>query len=217
MTTEDSQEEQKETEAEWKAAITNAIQASKGNLSANIKRMVQEIIDPTVPWYILLRDFVERTARNDYDWTRPSRRYIGLGVILPSLISEQLPEVAIAIDTSGSIDKKALSRFATEASNVLGVYDTTIRIIYCDKTVKKEEVLTRADLPMKLKPVGGGGTDFRPVFNHIKKQNLTPACLIYFTDLRGRFPEQEPEYPTMWLTTAKDKKAPFGKTVIFKN
>ena len=216
MPTENEQEE-KEMKAEWQAAISQALQVARGDVPADIKRQVQKIINPTIPWYILLRDFVERVARNDYDWTRPSRRYIGQNVVLPSLISEQLPEIAIAIDTSGSIDEEALSRFAIEASNVLGVYDTTIRIIYCDCKVLKEEVFTRADFPMKFNPIGGGGTNFQPVFNYIKEQHITPACLIYFTDLHGHFPKQEPEYPTMWLTTTKGKKAPFGVTVLFED
>ncbi len=210
------QDEANETKATWQAAVAQAAQMSQGKLPADIQLQVDELLNPSVPWYILLRDFVERTARNDYDWTRPSRRYPGLNVVLPSLISEQLPEVVIAIDTSGSIDTESLSKFSAEASNVLGVYDTIIRVIFCDSRIHKERVYTRADLPMKLKPIGGGGTDFRPVFNHIKKKNYTPACLIYFTDLYGSFPEQESEYPTMWLTTTKDKKAPFGVTVNFK-
>ncbi len=214
ISTKDKKEE-KELKIEWEAAVSQAVQVARGDLPANIKRQVQEVLNPTVPWHILLRDFVERTARNDYDWTRPSRRYIGQGIILPSLISEQLPEVVIAIDTSGSIDNKALSRFAAEASNVLGAYDTTIKIIYCNNRIQKEETYTRADLPMKMNPVGGGGTDFRPVFNHLKKQE--PTCLIYFTDLYGRFPTQEPDYPIMWLTSTKEKKAPFGITVRFEN
>jgi len=209
-------QENKEEKAEWKAAVNQALQISQGNLPANMKRRLKEILNPEVPWHILLRDFVERTARNDYDWTRPNRRYIGLNVILPSLISEQLPETIIAIDTSGSIDNEALSIFAAEASNVLGAYDTTIRIIYCDTKIQKEEIFTRADLPIKFNPKGGGGTNFCPVFDYIREKNLTPACLIYFTDLYGKFPSKEAEYPTMWLTTTKDKKAPFGMTVNFK-
>ncbi len=212
-----SPQEAKELKAEWQAAVSQAVRIAKGELPSDLKRQIQEVLNPVVPWYILLRDFVEKSARNDYDWTRPSRRYIGRDVILPSLVSEALPEVAIAIDTSGSINAKALQQFATEASNVLGVYDTTIRVIYCDSKVHKEEIFTRADLPMKLNPVGGGGTNFCPVFKYIKEQNITPACLIYFTDLYGAFPAKEAGYPTMWLTMTEDKKAPFGITVPFKN
>jgi predicted metal-dependent peptidase len=122
----------------------------------------------------------------------------------------------IAVDTSGSIDRKALNHFAAEASGVLGAYDTTVRVIYCDTKVQKEEVFTKADLPMKMKPVGGGGTDFRPAFKYVDKKGYTPACLIYFTDMYGDFPRQEPDYPVMWLTATERKTAPFGQTVLFK-
>ncbi len=207
--------EAKELESTWKAAVAQAVSVSQGKLPADMKRQLNDILNPSVPWYIILRDFVEKTARNDYDWTRPSRRYINQGIIMPSLISEELPEIVIAVDTSGSIDVNALNHFAAEASNVLGAYDTTIRVIYCDTQVQGEEVFTRADLPMQMNPKGGGGTEFTPVFNHVNKKGYTPACLIYFTDMYGDFPRQEPEYPVMWLTTTKNIKAPFGQTVLF--
>jgi len=211
-----SAKEMKELKGEWDAAVSQAAQISKGKLPSTIKRLINEILNPIVPWFILLRDFVEKSARNDYDWTRPSRRYINRGIILPSLVSEELPEVVIAIDTSGSINQHALTRFAAEASNILGVYDTTIRIMYCNSQIQKEETFTRADLPLKMNPSGGGGTSFKPVFKKLYKEGTQPACLIYFTDLYGDFPTLEPDYPVMWLTTTEDGNAPFGKVVQFK-
>ncbi len=206
--------EQQQQEAEWRAAMSQASK-TQGNLPAGLQRMVESVLVPDLPWYVLLRDFVERTARNDYSWSKPSRRYFGSGIVLPSLISEELPEVMIAIDTSGSIDQEQLDLFAAEVSGVLEAYQTTIRVVYCDTEVKNEQVLTQQDLPFEAKPVGGGGTDFRPVFDYIREKAYTPCCVIYFTDMYGQFPEQEPEYPTLWVTTTKDRQAPFGQTVKF--
>ena len=162
---------------------------------------------------------VEMSARNDYNWTRPNRRYISSGIILPSLISEELPEVVIAVDTSCSITEKQLSTFASEASAVLGAYETTIRVIYCDARVRGEKVFTRADLPLELELRGGGGTKFEPVFEHITENQYTPSCLIYFTDLAGSFPEHEPDYPVMWLVPKprddQERTVPFGDIVKF--
>lgn len=205
--------------AEMKAAVNQALQVARGTLPKNLKRQIQEILETVVPWHVLLRDMVEMSARNDYNWTRPNRRYLQSGIILPSLISEELPEVAIAIDTSCSITKEQLSTFAAEASAVLGVYDTTIRVIYCDARVKGEKVFTRADLPLELEMLGGGGTKFEPVFEHITEKQYTPSCLIYFTDLAGSFPEREPEYPVMWLVPnprdGHERTVPFGDIVKF--
>ncbi len=205
--------EQADLAAEWSVAVVQAAMAAQcqGHLPAGLSRLVQTLVDPRVPWRVLLRDFVERSARNDYTWSRPNRRYAGLGVVLPSLISEELPEIVVAIDTSGSIGPAILDQFAAEVSAVLGEYDTTIHVVYCDARVAGTEVVTRADLPLKLTPQGGGGTAFAPVFSWVQGQGLTPACLIYLTDLYGSSPTQEPEYPVLWVCNHNQPRTvPFG-------
>lgn len=208
--------EEKELQEDWKAAISQAAKMQHGNLPASIAKQIEELVNPSVPWHVLLRDFVERTAKNDYNFAIPNRRYIQSGFFLPSLISEEIPEIVIAIDTSGSIDSEALNIFAAEASNVLSAYQTTVRVVYCDTKVQKEELFTREDMPLKFSPAGGGGTNFIPVFDYVSNQGLQPACLIYFTDMFGTFPNLAPSYPVMWLTMNENSKAPFGETVVFK-
>jgi len=209
-------EDVNELEGEWKVAVTQAAQAAKmaGKLPASLQRLVDEFVNPQIPWTTLLRDFVETSARNDYNWTRPNVRHLGRGIVLPSLISEELPAVVVVVDTSGSIGRAELNAFAAEASAVLGAYETTIHLLYADAAVNSEETLTRADLPMQLKPCGGGGTDFRPAFDWVAKSGVEPSCLIYLTDGFGIFPKNEPEYPTLWvLTTGDSVDVPFGTAV----
>ena len=209
-------EDDEEQKAEWKAILS---QASKmgGSIPNSLKRLIDGTLNPELPWFVLLRDFVEMTAKNDYNWTHANRRYINRNLCLPSLRSEELPAIVIAIDTSGSIDKTALAKFAAEVSSIMEAYDTTITILYCDTSVKKEETVTQADLPLKMVPVGGGGTAFEPVFSYVEEKGLTPACLLYFTDLWGRFPNTAPDYPVMWITTAEGRSAPFGEAVKFNS
>lgn len=210
-----SKSEKKESEANWKASTAQAAQMAKkqGLLPAHLAIPIKEVVDPPLPWFVLLRDFVEKTARNDYNFLRPNRRYVSGGIILPSLISEELPEVCIIVDTSGSTND-IQGEFAKEASGVLSAYRTRIRLIFCDAKVHKEEVYSTDELPIKLKPIGGGGTSFVPAFDYVAKKGYTPSCIIYLTDLYGTFPKQEPEYPVMWVTP-NDEKAPFGQTVKF--
>ncbi len=208
-----SQEKANELKAEWKAAIAQAVQIAKGrgDIPADMLLQIQEVLNPPLPWYVLLRDFVEKSARNDYNWTRPNRRYIQNGIVLPTLLSEELPEICVAIDTSGSTIPY-MSHFANELSGVLQAYRTTARVIYCDAKVHKEEVWTTEDLPLKIQPVGGGGTSAIPVFDHIQEHGLMPSCLVFLTDLESCFPEKEPDYPVMWITP-NDLKGPWGMTV----
>ena len=208
-------EEALELEQEWKMATVQALSTQEGKMICNLKKELKEITEPVVPWTVLLRDFVQMTARNDYNWTRPSPRYFSSGIILPSLVSEELPEVVIAIDTSGSINDELLSKFMNEVSEVLGAFDTKIHLVCCSNHITHTAEYGREDLPIKEKIVGGGGTDFKPVFEYIAKQEINPACLIYQTDLFGTFPNMAPEYPVLWITSTKENtvKVPFGTTI----
>ena len=80
------------------------------------------------------------------------------GLYLPGLHSEELGDVVLAVDTSGSIDEQMLGLFAAEANAVLGAYDCTVTVLYHDTEVQKVQTWRSADGPLVLEPVGGGGT-----------------------------------------------------------
>lgn len=123
--------------------------------------------------------------------------------------------MVVAVDTSGSIDDRALSCLAAEVSSVLEEYDTEIEVVYCDNRVRGSLRVSRQDLPLRLKPLGGGGTDFRPVFTWAAQEGLTPSCLVYLTDLEcRRFQEPAPDYPVLWVQWGGAEQAPpFGEVV----
>jgi len=208
----------KDAEVEWKAATAQAANMAKGDLPANMRKMIQDdVLDPPLPYHVLLRDFLQRTARNDYNWSRPNRKYLQQDIILPGLLSDELPMVALIIDSSGSTDPYQ-KRFAHEVSAVLSAFQTTITLMYVDAKVHEpvEEYKTE-DLPLTFKYKGGGGTDFRPAFDYIQEKGIDPACMIYLTDLYGDFPKEPPEYPVMWVSVSqRGNKAPFGETVEMK-
>jgi predicted metal-dependent peptidase len=145
----------------------------------------------------------------------PSRRYLHQGLCLPGLYSKDLGHIVIAVDTSGSIDTDALSRFATEVSAILEVYDTVIDVLCCDTKIQDHRQFDRQDLPLNIEPKGGGGTSFIPVFEWVEAQNLVPCCLIYLTDLEcSRFPINAPGYPVLWVQTGNGGyPVPFGEVI----
>jgi predicted metal-dependent peptidase len=207
---------QTEQESAWRIAVSQAAQQAKtqGNLPAGLARMIDSIINPAVDWKSVLRRFVDNTAKNDYSWSRPNRRYISAGLYLPSLQSESLPPIVCAIDTSGSVNQGILNQFAAEISCILEDYKTTVNVLYCDSRIEGHEEFTSDNLPVKLSPKGGGGTDFRPVFDYIEESGMQPSCLIYLTDMHGKFPEQEPSYPVLWGTIKYNRESvPFGESV----
>jgi predicted metal-dependent peptidase len=194
-------------------AMTQA--QAMGDLPGGLKRMVEKILAPCVNWKEVLRRFIDQSAKSDYTWTRPNRRYISAGLYLPALHSEQLPPIVVTVDTSGSIDNETLSQFASELTAILSEYKTTCTVLYCDTKVRSTADFNQEDLPVTLHAEGGGGTDFRPPFAWIEREGITPACMIYLTDLEcSRFPEYPPDYPVLWAVIGDCKRIPpFGETV----
>jgi predicted metal-dependent peptidase len=169
-----------------------------------------------VNWRVLLQDFVNTAARTDYSWIHPNPRYISQGIYLPGLYAQTMGSIVVALDTSGSVSQDQLTQFSAEISAMLETYDTTLEVIYADTKVRSQETFTRADLPLTLSPKGGGGTDFRPVFDLVEKQGMAPCYLVYLTDLCcDRFPDRSPAYPVLWVNTERFrwKDPPFGRVV----
>jgi predicted metal-dependent peptidase len=133
---------------------------------------------------------------------------------LPSLYSEELGTVVIAVDTSCSISNREIDQFGAEVSAILEEFDTTAHVVYCDTDVQWTETFSQRDLPLKLHPKGGGGTDFRPPFEWVEDRQMEPCCLVYLTDLEcSRFPE-EPSYPVLWVVVGDYRQpVPFGEVL----
>lgn len=209
-------------EAEWQVAVTQAATVAKmrGELPSSLQRMIGDLLEPKVPWRQALREFIRIHAKDDYCWSRPNRRYLAQGVILPSLHSERMGRIVFGVDTSGSIDADTLAEFASEIQAALDeCRPEAMDVIYCDAAVNG----TREFLPgdaVKLEPLGGGGTRFAPVFEHIAKMEEAPVCCIYLTDGHGSFPAKEPDYPVLWALrdrhSPKPPKFPFGEVVAVK-
>ena len=200
-------------EAEWKVATVQAANAAKANgkLPGSLERFVEGITTPKVDWRAQLQRFFTSVSKDDYSWLRPNKRFLNMGLYLPSLHSESMGPVAIAIDTSGSIDNATLQAFGSEIRALTAhTRPSEIHVIYCDAEVNHVDVFSPDD-EMVFKPHGGGGTDFRPPFDYLEKNGIRPEVFVYLTDLYGPFPD-DPGYPTIWCATTSEV-APFGQTI----
>ncbi len=209
----------RQEEDNWRIALSQAMQQSQlaGDLPGCIQRLCSELLTPALPWSELLRRFLSDAARNDFSWVQPNRRYLHAGIYLPGLHNDELGQVAIAVDTSGSITQSELDTFSTELSAILEEFDSLLHVYTCDAEVTESYGLTSADLPLEFTATGGGGTDFRPPFEKLEQESIAPHCLIYFTDLQcNRYPE-EPDYPVLWVTPRDAfPLPPFGETIVLE-
>lgn len=206
-----------ETDEQWMIALAQTVNQSRdmGDMPGGLERLVERILYPKMDWRELLKRFIDTHARNDYAWIPPNRRYLHMNILLPSLAQRELPEVIIAVDTSGSIAPGELEQFSAELSAVLECFDTTVRVLWCDREVSGEQIFRRDELPLELRPEGGGGTDFRPVFRWVEDNGYAPSCLVYLSDMQCRwFPEREPDYPVLWARMGGEGgMPPFGEVI----
>src|SRR5262249_40573193 len=154
-----------------------------GRKPGAIERPLQEAREKKQDWRAILREFISARAPSDYRWSPPNRRYVAAGLYLPSVHRTGLGEIVVAIDTSGSIARSELEQFAGELTAISEeAQPETLHVVYCDSAVQSVQEFTRGEA-IKVEAKGGGGTDFRPVFDWVTEQNIQPTCLIYLTDL----------------------------------
>jgi predicted metal-dependent peptidase len=209
-----SEAEKSRQQHEWNIAADQAIRSAKacGHEPANIDRPLAESRETKQDWRTILRDFIAARTPSDYRWSPPNRRYLASGLYLPSVERAGLGTVVIGVDTSGSIGEDELEQFAGEISAIANeAQPEAIHVVYCDAAVQSSQQFGPLE-PINLEPKGGGGTDFRPVFEWVDANQIVPVCLIYLTDLCCHSYPPIPEYPVLWVTDSR-REAPFGETV----
>lgn len=206
--------ETKDIENEWKQRVASAstVARQRGKLPSNLETLINEILKPIVDWRILLQQFMIRCTRDDYTWNRPSRRHVSNGLYLPSITGEST-EIAIGLDTSGSISDAELKQFLAEVQAILNLNSNMVIHLYqCDADIHSYKEYRSGDT-LDYKITGRGGTSFVPVFKDIDDKGITPVCLVYLTDGEGEYPKKPPEYPVLWVLV-KNYNVPWGEKVI---
>lgn len=211
---------QSRSQTEWDTAVAGALAVAKaqGKLPAALEKLFGEIIDPAVSWQEYVRAwFARKVGNSSYDWKKPDRRLIQRDVFSPARSGHGCGHVVVGFDTSGSIyaDPGLIDRFISEVGGILAdLKPENLTILWCDAKVHRaDEVDQMSDL-MGLKPVGGGGTSFVPVFEWIEQNSVQPDALIYLTDGLGQFPAEKPSYPVLWGAILKGIAYPFGDVVM---
>lgn len=203
------------SEEAWKQAVQQAAVAAKGRGEggAGVDRLVKDAAKSRVDWRAVLRRFVQQVATDDYSWKRPSSRYVARGLYLPALRSENMGAIAVAIDTSGSVDSVMLEQFQSEVQTIADeLAPARIHVIYCDARVHGIDTFERGDV-VTFNAKGGGGTMFAPALDAAEGLDDELACLVYLTDLEGSHRAEPPAFPVLWVSTGRNQTAPYGEVV----
>lgn len=199
---------------QWQKNLASSAQLAQeaGKLDGEFAKLIDFFLQPRVSWQSLLSTFMSRLARDDFSYSRPSRR--PGNAILPTLRSHQI-DIAVAIDTSGSISQQEIDEFVSEINAIKSTIRSSITLIACDDKIFpsspwRYESWEEINFPASLG--GGKGTNFRPVFELLNSLDNPCDVLVYFTDAKGLFPEEIPNYPVLWLVKGKEG-VPWGDRI----
>lgn len=142
-----------------------------------IRKIYKNQFGKSPPWQRILAE-VAQDRMLDNGYVKPDRRFDD--VYIPDVYLEECPvNIAIAVDTSSSIDENKLAEFMRYLNEINKISrNSNIKIIICDMVVYGVHKITDFDQALHLQ--GGGATEFGPVFEVLK--GTQTDVLIYFTD-----------------------------------
>lgn len=208
--------------------IRNAVmQASKAagasHTPAGVRRMLKDLTEPQMDWREILNMQIQSMMKNDYTWSRCSRKSQSSGIYLPATKEDVRVEAAIAIDCSGSMGDDMLRDLLSEVKGIMGQFmDFKLRVWCFDTKVYNEEMFT----PDNLEDIdsydikGGGGTDFMCNWNYMKEHDIMPERFIMMTDgYPGGSWGDELYCETLFLIHSDPSRhlvSPFGMTAYYE-
>jgi len=198
-----------------RAAVQSKMANDKpGTIPGEIEIFLDRLLNPKLPWNRILQKYLRTFAKNDYTFKKPNRRFFPK-YHLPSLYSENLMDIAIAIDASGSVTDHDFNRFVTETHSILRMMKPEkITLIQFDTQIISVNEIRNVNQLMQCEFKGRGGTDIHPVLQWANEKK--PQLLLVFSDGEFYFSDEKTKVETLWLIHDNERfHAPFGKVIHY--
>jgi predicted metal-dependent peptidase len=170
-----------------------------GSIPGEIEIELKRVINPPLPWHVILMNYFTEFNKGDYSFRRPNRRFLP-DHYLPTAHSEAITNLVIAVDTSGSVTDHEFHTFISKISEIQETLaPKEIKVIAFDTAIKSVQKITESQNPLKeLKFTGRGGTNILPILEWAAQNR--PTVMLVFTD--GEFTKHNPidaKIPMVWL------------------
>lgn len=187
----------------------------------SIERYITDIYHTAkISWKQILHDYIQND-RYDYVFSKPDTRYSG-EYIMPSfqenIDGSKVEKVFFFVDTSGSVTDIAISEAFEEIKDAIDqIGNMSGQVMFFDAEVSDAFPFENVKDVGKMKPIGGGGTDFKKIFEYIAQydEDELPSVVIIITDGCAEFPDESEalDIPVIWLIIDSDIESPWGECI----
>src|SRR5574343_619242 len=197
----------REQEIRHRVAQAANVARMVGKMPADLERLINEVLNPRLPWEHYLQEYMTRVVKSDETWAKRNRRF---SVYLPSRFSQSMGPIGLIGDTSGSISNEDLNLVAAEFSGIAeAVKPERIHMLWADTRVAREDTFEAGD-PLVFNAKGGGGTDIRVPLKHMEQYE--PEVVVLVTDGFTPLSIEEPPNPLIVVCTT-NAPVPVGQVI----
>jgi hypothetical protein len=164
-----------------------------GSVSANVIRWAKRRLrPPQVPWERELAALIHQAfgqARGcvDYSYEMPARRGSFGSIIMPGMV-RPMPQAAIVVDTSLSMDSEDLLAALSETEGIIAACGQRSVSVYCCDV--QAAPVQRVGSALEVQLIGGGGTDMGAGIEAAAKDGH--RVIVVLTDMGTPWPERMP-------------------------
>ena len=198
------------------AAVDMMNEESRGLMPAHFMSQVELINKPTVlSWQAILKKYIGTISANKRKTRMRLNRRQPERFDLSGRVDDKVLKIAVAIDTSGSVDDHMIAQIFNEIFAILAKRTHEITVIECDAQIQRVYRAKNAG-EIQKKVAGRGGTMFTPAIEYINNDKyFRDALLIYFTDGFGEREIPKPKtYRNLWVVFDDERhlsvKEPYG-------
>jgi predicted metal-dependent peptidase len=207
-------QEQSQVEVEgMRKRVAEEVMKQQGSAPAALVEWAKTLVAPQITWQNILRTTVKRAVQkvsggaSDYSYGKVNDRTLDPSLILPTLITKR-PEIAVIIDTSGSISVPELEAAVSEVAGVMRAHCNRMTVMACDETVHEVHTVNMSTSLSELRLTGGGGTDMRAGIDYaLTKLRHKPNIIIVFTDAETPWGNGKPDAEVIVCLTLYAKKS----------
>ena len=198
------------------AAVDMMNEESRGLMPAHFMSQVELINKPPVlSWQAILKKYIGTISANKRKTRMRLNRRQPERFDLSGRVDDKVMKIAVAIDTSGSVDDHMIAQIFNEIFAILAKRKHEITVIECDAQIQRVYRAKNAG-EIQKKVAGRGGTMFTPAIEYINNDKyFRDALLIYFTDGFGEREIPKPKtYRNLWVVFDDERhlsvKEPYG-------